>query len=46
MRVIGVFGCPSDGASGTDGAERRRGEQRRKFPFNLVLSNKEMCDTI
>lgn len=34
MRVIDVFGCPSDRASSTD-----RGE-RRKLPFHLVLSNK------
>lgn len=41
MRVIGVFGGPSVGNGAGGGAE-----QRRKFPFNLVLSNKEMCDTI
>lgn len=45
MHVIGVFGCPSDRASGTDrGAEESEREER--LPFNLVLSNKEMCDTI
>lgn len=45
MRVIGVFGCPvrpSQRHRQRSGGERKR----RKLPFNLVLSNKEMCDTI
>lgn len=46
MRVIGAFGSPSDRVGGTDRGAEESERETRKLPFHLVLSNKEMCDTI